>query len=520
MPRFAFDVYSLDTDRRELTRAGEAVRLEPQVFDLLEYLVANRARLVSRDDLIAGVWNGRIVSESALATRINAARAAIGDGGGAQRLIKTIPRKGLRFVGEVREEAAPAPGAPAWAASGVRPRPERPSVAVLPFANLSGDPAQDYFVDGITVDLTTALSRMRWLFVIANSSAFTFKGRALDVRQVASELGVRYVLEGTVRRAGERVRITAQLIDGADGTTLSAERIEGTLEDIFDLQDRVTRGVVGAIAPTLEKAEIARALRKPTENLDAYDHYLRGLASMYCFTQESFGDALDLFRRATQLDPGFAAAHGLAARCHAWRLTNGWMDDPVREIPEATMFAARAAELGIDDAVALSAAGLAIARIGGDMQAGAGLIDRALSLNPNLATAWLYGGYVRLWSGDSEAAIEMFQMAARLSPVDPQFFNLATGIAAAHFLAGRLEEASRWADKALSSQPRFGPAIRVAIASHALAGRIGDAQKAVALLRALNPRMRMSSVRDLEPYRRPQDLARFSEGFRMAGLSE
>ena len=225
--RYLFEDYCLDTDRRELRLGGMQVHMEPQVFDLIEHLVRHREHVVSRDELIASVWGGRIVSESALSTRINAARAALGDSGEQQRLIKTIPRKGVRFVGEVREAAAPAGAIPL--AQPPPSLPEKPSIAVLPFANLSGDPGQDYFTDGIVEDIITGLSRMGWLFVIARNSSFTYKGRAVDVKQVGRELGVRYVLEGSLRKASDRVRITAQLIDAATGSHLSAERFDGNL---------------------------------------------------------------------------------------------------------------------------------------------------------------------------------------------------------------------------------------------------------------------------------------------------
>jgi TolB-like protein len=240
---FLFDNVSVDTDRRELRRDGRLQSIEPQVFDLLEFLIRNRDRMVSRDDVLAAVWNGRIVSESTLASRINAARAVIGDNGQDQRLIRTVLRKGIRFVGAVREEQRPEgtmPGAGAEQTSSVLPLPDRPSIAVLPFANVGGDPEQDYFADGISEDIITGLSKLRWFFVIARNSSFTYKGKAVDIRQVGRELGVRYVLEGSVRRGGSRVRTTAQLIDAETGKHLWADRYDRDLTDIFALQDEIT----------------------------------------------------------------------------------------------------------------------------------------------------------------------------------------------------------------------------------------------------------------------------------------
>jgi TolB-like protein len=520
--RYLFEEYALDADRRELHRGTEPVSLEPQVFDLLLYLIRNRERVVSKEDLIATVWGGRIVSESALTTRIYGARCAIGDRGVRQRLIKTVPRKGLRFVGAVQEEERP----PATT-HGTMPTtdpllrlPDKPSIAVLPFTNLSSDPEQDYFIDGIVEDIITALSRMRWLFVIARNSSFTYKGRAVDLKRVGSELGVRYILEGSVRKAANRVRITAQLIDAATGAHLSAERFDGTLQDVFDLQDEVTATVVGAICPRLESAEIARAKHKPTESLDAYDHYLRGMAAVYQWTKASHDEALRLFKRAIELDPDFATAYGVAARCYCWRATDGRVLDKAQEADEAGRLARRAVELGKDDAVALHMAGHAVARVVGDVAAGASLIDRALALNPNLASAWLSSGWVRVWLGQSEPALEHFARAIRLSPVDLQLFNMQSGTASAHFIAGRYDEALLWAEKALADRPTFGPALRVTTASYALLGRPMEAKRIMARVREVDPGLCLSNLIDRVVWRRPEDLARLVEGLRLAGLPD
>ena len=315
--------------------------------------------------------------------------------------------------------------------------PDKPSIAVLPFENMSGDPEQEYFADGMVEEIITALSRMRWLFVIARNSSFTYKGRAVDVKQVGRELGVRYVLEGSVRKAANRVRITGQLIDASTGAHLWADRFDGGLEDIFDLQDQVTASVVGAIAPKLEQAEIERAKRKPTESLDAYDYYLRGMASFHQWTKEANNEALRLFYRAIELDPDFASAYGMAAWCYVWRKSNGWMTDRAQEIAEAARLARRAVELGKDDAVALAQGGHALAFVVGDLDGGAAFIDRALVLNPNLATAWLLSGWMRAYLGEPDVAIEHLARAMRLSPLDPILYQMQSGIAFAHFFAGR-----------------------------------------------------------------------------------
>lgn len=315
---------------------------------------------------------------------------------------------------------------------------------MLPFQNLSGDPEQEYFADGVVEDIIAALSRMRWLFVIARNSSFTYKGRVVDMKQVGRELGVRYVLEGSVRKSAKRVRITGQLIDATTGAHIWADRFEGLLDDIFDLQDHVTASVVGAIAPQLEQAEIARAKRKPTESLDAYDYYLRGMAHFHRGTRDGVNEGLPLFYKAIELDPDFASAFGMAARCYFWRKINGWMSDRAREIDEGIRLARRAAELGKDDAVALAGSGHTLGHLARDLDGGIALIERAQVLNPNLAAAWLLGGFLRAFRGETDIAIEHFARAMRLSPLDPEMFRMQAGTALAHLLAGHFDSASSW----------------------------------------------------------------------------
>jgi TolB-like protein len=352
--------------------------------------------------------------------------------------------------------AAPAPPGPA--AAGASPArlalPNKPSIAVVPFANMSGDPEQEYFADGIVEDIITALSRFNQLFVIARNSSFAYKGRAVDVTQIGRELGVRYLLEGSVRKAGERVRITGQLIDTATGAHLWANRFDGELADIFDLQDQVTASVVGAVAPKLEQAEIDRARRKPTESLDAYDHYLRGMAGFHQFERAANREALECFTRAFELDPGFAAAYGMAARCYAQRTGFAWITDHTREGAEALRLAGTAATLGRDDAVALAAAGFALVLFG-EMVDGDAFLDRALVLNPNLAWAWHIGGFAKALCGQPDAAVAQAAHAMRLSPQDPQFFAMQAVAALGHFLAGRDDEAHSWAQASQRELPNF-----------------------------------------------------------------
>ncbi|HMR29794.1 MAG TPA: winged helix-turn-helix domain-containing protein [Geminicoccaceae bacterium] len=523
--RFVFEDCVLDTDRRELSRRAEAVVTAPQVFDLLVHLVRNRERVVGKDDLLEAVWGGRIVSESTLTSHINAVRRAIGDSGREQRLVRTVARKGFRFVGEVSEAGPPAVVPPAGrgdAGSAPQPLslPDRPSIAVLPFLNLSGDPEQEYFADGVVEDIISALSRIGWLFVIARNSSFTYKGRAVDLKQVGRELGVRYALEGSVRRSASRVRITTQLIDATSAAHRWAERFEGTLDDIFALQDEVAASVVSAISPQLERAEIERARSKPTDSLDAYDYYLRGMASFHRGTREALDEAVPLFHRAIELDPEFASAYGMAAWCRFWRKINSWMTDPAAEAAEGARLARRAVELGRDDAVALTRGGHALGHFGGDFSSCVAWLDRALVLNPNLSAAWYLGAFQRISLGEPEEAIARFERAMRLSPLDPELVRMQTGMAMAHLFAGHLDEASRWARRAFAELPGFLLTAGIIAASQALAGHADEAERAMRHLRSLDPTLRLSNLGDWLLLRRPQDLAVLADGLRRAGLPE
>jgi len=397
--------------------------------------------------------------------------------------------------------------------------PDKPSIAVLPFQNMSGDPEQDYFADGIVEDIITALSRNRWLFVIARNSSFTYKGRAFDVKQVGRELGVRYVLEGSVRKTANRVRITGQLIDAATGAHLWADYFDGTLENIFELQDEVTAKVVGRIAPTMQQAEIQRARRKPTESLDAYDCYLRGLASVHQNTREVIDDALRLFRLAISLDPEFAAAYAMAAGCYILYLSNGWLAG-AGDIAEAERLARHAVDLGRDDAVSLCVGGITLVTVVGDVADGVAFVKQALELNPNLSHAWECSAWAKIILGEPEVAIEHAHMAMRLSPLDPLTYATQSALAAAYFFVGDYAEAIVWAERSFREQPNWLPSTRFGIASLALAGRMDAARAAMERLRRLDPDLRVSNLPKLIAFRRPQDAEKWASALRLAGLPE
>jgi TolB-like protein/Tfp pilus assembly protein PilF len=398
--------------------------------------------------------------------------------------------------------------------------PDKPSIAVLPFQNMSSDPEQDYFADGMVEDIITALSRYHGLFVIARNSSFAYKGQAVDIKRVGRELGVRYVLEGSVRKIPGRVRVTGQLIDASTGAHLWADRFDGTMEDIFDLQDDITLKVVGAIAPKLENAEIDRAMRKPTESLDGYDYYLRAMASFHKAGREDIKEAVRLFHKAIEFDDGYSSAYGMAAWCYARRKLNGWTDDQTAETSDAERLAKRAIECGNDDAVALASSGIAIGYMFDDFERAVSLMDRAQALNPNLAMAFHLSGWIRCFIGQPDLAIDHLERAVRLSPLDPQRPGMLAAIAAAHFAAGRLDVASSLATKAMLEQSNNFIAALVAAASNGLAGNLEAAKTATELVRSSDPHFRIKNVKYRLPHRQPEVLARWEDALRKAGMPE
>jgi len=520
---YCFEDYALDTDRRELRRGAGLVPLAPQVFDLLDYLIRNRERVVSKDDLIAAIWHGRIVSESALTTCVNAARSAIADRGEEQRLIKTLPRRGIRFVGTVRGEQKVAavtvtdiiaePPSPAFAL------PDKPSIAVLPFTNMSGDPDQDYFGDGVAEEIITALSRCSWLFVIARNSSFTYKGKSIDVRQIGRELGVRYVLEGSVRRAGNRLRFTGQLVDATSAAHIWADRFDGEMSDVFDLQDRITESVVGAIEPKLQLAEIERMKHKPAANLDAYDLLLRAQQFEYEFTQQSLAAALRCLQQALAIDPSYAPALGLAAYCHVERGIQGWAQDLEAEATEGLRLAVRAVELARDDANVLWMAAYAGRSFGMDQDHAKELLDRSLHLNPNSAMALTIAAWNQALV-DPPAALELLRRAERLSPRDPRAWVMAAAGAFAHYIAGQFKDAASLAKKALAQNPRSARALRLLAASLAKLGERDRAAAAIQEVVAIDPQLTISKVRRRLRHWPESAWNSYSEGLRLAGLPE
>ena len=412
------------------------------------------------------------------------------------------------------------PSAP-LVADALLPLPEKPSVVVLPFQNMSDDPEQEYFVDGLVEDITSALSCIRQLFVIARSSAFTYKGRSVDIRQIGRELGVRYVLEGSVRKAGTRLRITGQLIDAESGAHLWANHFDGQLNEVFELQDRITANVAGALEPHLQLAEIKRAQRKATADLGAYDYYLRGLSLLISDYETRWAEAASMFRKALGLDPEYGVAYAMAAMCVYHHKMHGVVAPTEAEIADGVRLARLAAVKGAQDAMALAYAGSALTYLAGDVEGGLRLTERACVLNPNSFAAWGCAGWNRLHAGDPEAAIADFLRALRLSPRDGDVVALQTGIARAHFSAGRYDEAVVWSERAISSRADSKVARRIRAAAYAQAGRMDEAQRAIADLLALDPEARLVRRRSSAgPWQRPDDYDRWFDGLRRAGMPE
>jgi TolB-like protein len=401
-----------------------------------------------------------------------------------------------------------------------QPEQTKPSIAVLPFTNMSGDPEQDYFADGVAEDIITALSRFKGLFVIARNSSFTYKGKPVDIKQVGRELGVRYVLEGSVRKAGDRVRVTGQLIDTATGAHLWAERIDSRIEDVFDLQDKVTSSVVGALGPTLEKAEIERSLRKPTDNMDAYDHFLRGMEGLHKWSREGNDLAIRYFREAVRLDPEYAVAYGMLARTHVQRKSSNWNSDRDEDLREMVWAADKAADLGRDDPIALCTAGFALLDTLERIEDGDALIDRALALNPNIASAWLFSGWAKAALGHTDAALQRVAEARRLSPNDPQKFSMFSAEAFAYLFAGNMEQAYNLARHAIRDRPSFLLPYCIAAASAALSDRMQEAKEAIANIRQIDSSLNLKNVHSLTPIPKSREQAIWHEGLRKAGLPE
>jgi TolB-like protein len=522
--RYLFGDCTIDTERRELRRGSEPLSLEPQVFDLLVHLIRHRDRVVSKDELVTEIWQGRTVSGSALFNRINAARSAIGDTGDQQRLIKTLPRKGLRFVADVRmrsDAVKPTQGAALREDELHEPKAmppsERPVIALLPFVNMSGEPEQEYFSDGISEDIIAALSKLRWFFVIARNSSFTYKGKAVHMKQIAEELGAAYVIEGSVRKGGDRVRITAQLSDVATGSHIWAERYDRELSDVFAVQDEITEAVVAAIEPQLYVAENFRARRKPLDSLDARDLVMRALSHFWRVTRQDSVVARALLEKAVAIDPNSGQALGALAACRTFFSSRMGWEDPKTAHPIAERTALAAIYADDEDPWAHFALGYVYlhARRFDDALAECEL---ALRLNPSFPLAQGLQALTLSFAGRWEEGSTAARRALRLSPRDPfSAMNYATA-SYAQFVGRDYEEAMRLARETIRRRSDFVGAHRVLTAAAAMAGHDDIAKAALQELRRVQPGISLAWIASQMPIKEAAELERYLEGFRRGGL--
>lgn len=520
LPIAHFRAFTLNVDQGRLHKNGDELALRPKSMALLVHLVRNADRLLSKDELLDAVWSGVNVTEDSLTQCIRDIRRALDDTD--QRLIRTVPRRGYVFSSHAREPAGSEDPVLITADSFGAQRhgtPSKPSIAVLPFRNLGGNPEQEYFADGVAEEIISALSRVRSFFVIARNSSFTFRREDTDFAQIGREFGVQYVLDGSVRRSVNRLRITATLIDAVSGAHIWSERFQGEREDVFDLQDRITECVVGALEPTIRSAEIERARRKRPGSLDAYDLVMRALPSFWAMTREANADAISLLERAMSIDPRYAFATALYAWSCGMRAPYHWTADPAVAREMSLTFARVAARLDSEDPFVLAILGAAHS-LSGHYDEAVPLIDASLAIDPNSAFAWQRKGWLQTSLNAPDQGIVCFQRAMRVSPLDAYNFNALLGIGCAHLLAQRFEDSLVMLLRGLAMRPSATWAWRSVVAAYVFLDRMDDARAALAKFRGAHPGITISrvaaSMEGLNSNHRRMNL----DGLRKAGLPE
>jgi TolB-like protein/Tfp pilus assembly protein PilF len=505
-----FGRYRLEP-RAGLMSGSREIKLTPKALALLSFLAERPGEVITKGELFAAVWPETTVGDAALVTCIQELRNALRDDARQPRYIETLHRRGYRFIGKPAS-AHPQTGGETRAL----PLPDRPSIAVLPFDNMSGDPDEDYFADGISEDLITGLARIRWLFVIARNSTFVYKNRAVDVKQVSRELGVRYVLEGSVRRAGNRVRISAQLVDAITGGHHWAERYDRELGDIFAVQDEITRSVVATIEPRLLAAEGIRAFSRSPDDLGAWELVARAQTYVWRLTRADNEAARDALKRAVAVYPEYAPARSLLAFCLVFAAHNGWVDrdEGLRTGREHVMQAIALDELDAWGQIALGYSSMMERRTEESIAA----FRRAVNLNPSSAAAHCYLSHGLAFAGQDAEAIAHGEEAIRLSPLDPETAMFIGGIAVSHYVSGRYAEAARYSEELVRLRPGFHGAQRLRCASLAQIGRVEEARSLLAVLRREHPEMTVEWIRTSVPYQTPELMERFLDGMRKAGL--
>lgn len=506
-----FDRFVLDLARGCLRRDGRELELRPKAFKVLCFLAERAGHLVAKEEIQNAVWKDISVSDDSLVQCVRQLRNALSDD--QHRLIKTVARRGYLLDASVSEQGDKLSAA-------TLTLPEKPSIAVLPFDNISGDPEQAYFADGIAGELIIGLSRTSSLFVIGRRSSFAFRNERHDLRIIGSKLGVRYIVDGSVQKSGSRIRLTAQLIEAASGSHLWADKYDGALDEIFDLQDQIIASLIGAIEPKLRAAEIARASRKRADSLDAYDLVLRSLPKHAPMTRESLGEAIELLDRALVLVPDYSEALAYGAWCRALRPSNGYSSDVARDFGEARDMADRAMKTDPGNPVALRSAGFVAFFADRDYQTAWDLIDQSLAIDPNSASSWAWRGWVSAFAGEPEIAATEFAKAIRLSPFDQLINTYSIGMAFSLLTSDRFEEGLRWARKGLHEGPKWGAAHRYLIAALCLTRRDAEARAAVQRYLTLDPGYTVRHLVETGPYRRTPNQERLFEAMRQAGVPE
>lgn len=521
----SFGDFELDIEAAELRSAGNRIDVEPQVFDLIVLLATNAGRCVTKDEIIDNVWNGRIVSDSAISTRINAARKVLGDDGTSQKVIKTIHGRGFRFNLTPRHESSDTASEGNLTAGIVdltEPVPGfdgRPAIAVLPFSNLSQDPEQEFLVDGIAEDILTRLAMWRWLPVIARNSSFSFKGQATDVKKVGQELGARYILEGSVRKAGNRVRITGQLIDSETGHHVWADRFDNDLDDVFALQDDITDAVVAALEPAVGRAEMKRAQLKNPTSIDAWTLYQRGIVQLTKATGEGLDSARELFRRSVEIEPDFASPYAGRAIADFVDRTIGYTAGSEAMMEEAHEAALKAVNL--DDLDPFAHAGLAYSSFSTgnhDLAVAAG--RRAVEFNPSFALGHHALGAALFASGEHDEAIEALSKAIRISPNDPWLFLFFGALSASLYMRRDYAASVEASGRAVQRFPWYPSTLRWNAIALAQLERFDEAREVFSKFLELAPRYSIESARNAYVFRHHGDFDHFLEGHRKVGLGE
>lgn len=510
---FHFEAFTLDTAAAELTQGGTAISIEPQVFDLLLLLVRHHDRIVTRDEIIETVWSGRIVSDSAISSRINAARRALGDDGTEQRLIKTAHGRGFRFGVEPEITLPSRVGVPGARTS------EKPSIAVLPFLAMGDGPDLEFFADGIAEDILNALSRFHELSVIARNSSFTYKGQTTPAREVAESLAVKYILEGSVRQIGARIRVAVQLIDAGQDSTIWSDRYDGEMTDIFEVQDEITAKAVRAIAPQTQYHEMSSAFRKDITRLSDWERVMRARWHMDKFSRDDTDTALAILAQVIETAPDLALAHSTKAFCHYHKMLNAWCADPIEEIRAAETAARRAVALDAYDAGAIAVLGLA-AMFSRRFEECFDRLDAAVLINPNLANGYGFMATAYGCKGEIGPCLDTFDRAMILSPADPTRTLWMSGKGIALILDGQFDAALENAARMLQIDPDYGPALRQRVSSLSYLGRKEEARHALGELMERMPHLTVQRLAKMVPVVPDANEKTWLDGLRMAGLPE